>query len=72
MFMIANVKLAEFGGEVYRVPREKVSMNTIECTIDLRSFSVSKDFTKQNVAHQECDISVLEKIYVVLHERFDI
>jgi hypothetical protein len=41
--MIADVELAEFGGEVYRVPREKVSMNTIECAIDLQPFSVKSD-----------------------------
>jgi len=40
--MIADIELAEFGGEVYRVPREKVSMNTIEFAIDLQPFSVSK------------------------------
>lgn len=70
MFMIADVELAEFGGEVYRVPREKVSVNTIECAIDLQPFSVSKT-TTQSVAYQECDISILEEIYIVLYERFD-
>jgi hypothetical protein len=40
--MIANVELVEFGREVCRVPREIVSMNTIECAIDLQTFSVSQ------------------------------
>ena len=40
--MIADVELAEFGGEVYRVPRKIVSMNTIERAIDLQPFSVSQ------------------------------
>ncbi len=38
MFVIADVKLAEFGGEVDRVPREKVPMNAIQCAIDLQLF----------------------------------
>ena len=66
--MIADVELAEFGGEVYRVPTEKVSMNTIECAIDLQPFSASKTYNT-NVTHQESDIPILEEIYVVLHER---
>jgi hypothetical protein len=68
--MIADVELAEFGGEVCRVPREIVSMNTIERAIDLQAFSVSQTHNTE-VAHQECDIPILEEVYVVLHERFD-
>ena len=43
-------------------------MNTIECTVDLKPFSVSRTHNI-SVAHQECDISILEEIYVVPHKR---
>ena len=34
-FVITDVELRKFGGEKDRVPREKVSMNTVKCTVDL-------------------------------------
>jgi len=35
-FVITDAELGKLGGEVGRVAREKVTMNTIKCTIDLR------------------------------------
>jgi hypothetical protein len=35
-FVITDTELGKLGGEVDRVAREKVTMNTIKCTIDLR------------------------------------
>lgn len=35
-FVITDAELRKLGGEVDRVAREKVTMNTIKCTIDLR------------------------------------
>ena len=43
-------------------------MNTIECTVDLKPFSVSWTHNT-SVTHQECDVSIVEEIYVVPHER---
>jgi hypothetical protein len=35
-FVITDAELGKLGGKVDRVAREKVTMNTIKCTIDLR------------------------------------
>lgn len=35
-FVITDAELGKLGGEVDRVAREKVTMNTIKCTVDLR------------------------------------
>ena len=69
-FVITDVELRKFGGEVDRVPREKISMNTVECTVDLLRFSVSLAHNTGRHTHQKCDISILEEKYVVPHERF--
>ena len=66
--MITGVELDKFGREVGRVPTEKVPMNTIECTVDLKPLSVSRTHNT-SVAHQECDISILKEIYLVPHKR---
>jgi hypothetical protein len=43
-------------------------MNTIECAIYLKPVSVSWTYDT-SVAHQECDISILEEICIMPHER---
>jgi hypothetical protein len=35
-FVITDAELGKLGGEEDRVAREKVTMNTIKCTVDLR------------------------------------
>src|SRR5216684_462206 len=68
--MIADIELGKFGGIVVRVPREEVTMNTVECAIDLQTFFSEPDARDEAVTHQECDIPILEEIYVVLYKRF--
>ena len=43
-------------------------MNTVECAVDLQPISVSRTHNT-SVTHQECDISILEEIFVVPHKR---
>jgi hypothetical protein len=37
-FVITDAELGKLGGEIDRVSRKKVTMNTIKCTVDLRYY----------------------------------
>jgi hypothetical protein len=66
--VIADAELGKFGGEVYRVASKKVPMNTIKRSIDLKHFMRQGIYMAvvRKITHQECDISIVEKIFVML------
>ena len=66
--MVTDTKLGESSGEVYRIVREQVAMDTEQKAIDLRIVSILKVFASK-VTHQKCDISILEEVLAMLYKR---
>ena len=69
--MISDVELGKPGGKIYRVAREEVSMNTVECAFNLRvrtTYKLNGVITIVNVTHQEGDIAVHEEVFGMSNE----
>ena len=71
--MVTDTELVESGGEVARVPRKEISMDTVECPINLHTISlmnlVCTPISWLNPTHQKGNISIFEEVFVMSCER---
>jgi hypothetical protein len=67
--VVTDVELVKPGGEVDRVSRKEISMNTIECSINLHIISlmnlVCTPLPWLNPTHQKGNASILEEVSVM-------
>ena len=72
--MVTDTELVKSGGEVDRVPRKEISMDTVECSINLHTISrvnlVCTPLSWLNSTHQEGNVSIFEEVFVMSCERF--
>ena len=72
--MITDIELVKSGGEVQRVAREKISMETIECPINLYTIRpMNLVCTPQplvRLTYQKGNVSIFEEVFVVSYELF--
>ena len=71
--MVTDTKLVESGGEVGRVARKEISMDTIECPINLVTISlmnlVCTPLFWLNTTHQKGNVSIFEEVFMMSRER---
>ncbi len=71
--MVTDTELVKSGGEVDRVPRKEISMDTIECSINLHTISLMNlmciPLSWLNPTHQKGNVSVFEEVFVMSCER---
>jgi hypothetical protein len=71
--VVTDTELVKSGGEVDRVPRKEISMDTIEDSINLHTISVMNmvctPLSWLNTTHQKGNISIFEEVFVMSCER---
>ena len=71
--MVTDTELLKSGGEVDRVPREEISMDTIECSINLHTISLMNltciQLSWVNPTHQKGNVSIFEEVFVMSCKR---
>lgn len=71
--MVTDTELVKSGGEVGRVPRKEISMDTIKCSINLNTIPlmnlVCTPLSWLNPTHQKGNVSILEEVFVMSCER---
>jgi hypothetical protein len=71
--VVTDTELVKSGGEVGRVPRKEISMDTIEDSINLHTISlmnpVCTPLSWLNTTHQKGNISIFEEVFVMSSER---
>jgi hypothetical protein len=71
--VVTDTELVKSGGEVGRVSRKEISMDTIECSINLHIISlmnmVCTPLSWLNPTHQKGNVSIFEEIFVMSCER---
>ena len=71
--MITNIEQRKSGGKVYRVTGEEISVDAVECVVNLHTYNLINEsahhYPWMNITHQKCDVSICKEIFVVLYER---
>jgi len=70
--MVTDTELVKSGGKVDRVPRKEISMDTIQCSINLHTLTDESGlhtFSWLNHTHQECNVSIFEEVFVMSCKR---
>jgi len=71
--MIADIEQGKSGGKVYRVAREEISVDAVECVVNLHTYHLINEsahhYPRMNITHQKCDVSVCKEVFVVFYER---
>jgi hypothetical protein len=71
--VVTDTELVKSGGEVDRVPRKEISMDTIECSINLHTISlinlVCTPLSWLNPTHQKGNVSIFKEVFVMSRER---
>jgi hypothetical protein len=71
--VVTDTELVKSGGEIDRVPRKEISMDTVECSINLHTNSlmnlVCTPLSLLNPTHQKGNVSIFEEVFVMPFER---
>jgi hypothetical protein len=71
--VVTDTELIKSGGEIDRIAREEISMDTVECSINLHTISlmnlVCTPLSWLNTTHQKGNISIFEEVFVMSCER---
>jgi hypothetical protein len=71
--VVTDTELVKSGGEIDRIAREEISMDTIECSINLHTISlmnlVFTPLSWLNPTHQKGNVSIFEEVFVMSCER---
>jgi hypothetical protein len=71
--VVTDTELIKSGGKVDRVPGKEISMDAIECSIDLHIISpmslVCTPLPWLNPTHQKGNVSIFEEVFVMPCER---
>jgi len=70
--VVTDAELVKSGGEVHRVPREEISMDTIEYSINLYTKypmnPVCTPLSWLRPTYQKRNVSIFEEVFVVSYE----
>jgi hypothetical protein len=71
--VVTDTELVKSGGKVDGVPRKEISMDTVECSINLHTNSlmnlVCTPLSWLNPTHQKGNVSIFEEVFVMSCER---
>ncbi len=69
--MVADAELVKSGGEVNRVSGEEISVDAVECAINLHSLineSGRHATVMSDPTHQKGNISIFEEVFMMSYE----